>query len=113
MTMRNDSSRSSGSHLDATAAKHAWSETIDRVRHGGERIVLRRHGRDVAALVSVVDLRLLEAMENQIDLEAARAALSEPGRRIAWEQVKAELDRKHAVPKTASKCRATVQRRVR
>jgi len=44
----------------------------------------------VAALVPVRDLRLLEALENRIDLEAARKALEDPSS-IPWEMVKAEL----------------------
>jgi len=60
------------------------------VSYGRERIVLERRGKDVAALVSLEDLELLEELENRMDLEAARAALKEPGT-IPWETVKKRL----------------------
>ena len=41
---------------------------ILRVAYKGERIVLERHGKDVAALVSVEDLELLEELEDRTDL---------------------------------------------
>ena len=47
-------------------------------------------GKPVAALVSPEDLELLEAIEDRIDIEAARKALREPGRR-RWDEVRAEL----------------------
>jgi prevent-host-death family protein len=79
------------SQMDATEAKRAWSATLDRVRHRGERIVLRRHGKSAAALVPVEDLELIEAIEDRMDLEAARRALREGGKNIPWEKVKARL----------------------
>lgn len=44
----------------------------------------------MAALVSPEDLELLEAIAERMDIEAARKALREPGRR-SWDEVKAEL----------------------
>lgn len=76
--------------LAATAVRDAFSETINRVRYNGERIALERHGKTVAALVSAEDLELLQALEDKVDLAAARKALKEPGRR-SWAKVKAEL----------------------
>jgi len=76
--------------LAATAIRDAFSDTINRVAYQGERITLERHGKTVAALVSKEDLELLEALEDRIDLDAARKALKEPGRRN-WTKVKAEL----------------------
>ncbi len=76
--------------LAATAVRDAFSETINRVAYSGERIALERHGKTVAGLVSAEDLELLEALEDRIDLAAARKALRAPGRR-GWAKVKAEL----------------------
>jgi hypothetical protein len=47
------------------------------VAFGKERVVLRRRGKEVAALVPMDDLRLLEDLEDRIDLADARAALAE------------------------------------
>ncbi len=76
--------------LAATALRRAFADTVNRVAYQGERIALERHGKTVAALVSADDLDLLEALENRMDLAAARKALKEPGRR-RWEKIKADL----------------------
>lgn len=74
----------------ATELRTAMSDLLDRVVHHGERVAVERYGKPVAALVSSADLELLEAIENRMDIEAARRALREPGRR-RWEAVRAEL----------------------
>ena len=61
-----------------------------RVAYKGERSVLERCGKDVAALVSLEDLALLNELEARIDIEAARKALEGPGS-IPWEEVKQRL----------------------
>ena len=40
-------------------------------------MILRRRGKEVAAVVPIADLRLLEDLEDRIDLADARAALAE------------------------------------
>jgi prevent-host-death family protein len=57
-----------------------FTEALNRVAYGGERIVVGRRGKDVAALVPLEDLALLNELEDRMDLEAAREALKEPGR---------------------------------
>ena len=80
------------SRLAASAARLQFSEIVNQVAFGGERVVLHRHGKDVAAIVSVADLQLLEQLENRVDLDAARAALHEKAPRVAWTKLKKELD---------------------
>jgi antitoxin (DNA-binding transcriptional repressor) of toxin-antitoxin stability system len=55
------------------------SSALDRVDRG-ERVVLRRGRKPVAAVVPIKDLRLLEEIEDRRDAELARKALAEPGR---------------------------------
>jgi len=54
-----------------------------------------RRGKDLAAIVPMRDLHLLERLsEEQMDrqdLADARAALQEPGDNISWGRVKADL----------------------
>ena len=76
--------------VTASKLRTTISDLLDRVVHRGERIAVERYGKPVAALVSPEDLELLEAIENRIDIEAARKALREPGRR-RWDEVRAEL----------------------
>ena len=47
--------------VDATTARAEFADTINRVAYGGERVILRRRGREVAALVSIDDLLVLES----------------------------------------------------
>jgi PHD/YefM family antitoxin component YafN of YafNO toxin-antitoxin module len=67
------------------------SQAVDLLMHEGERVLIERDGSPIAALVSVEDLALLEELEDAADVEAARAALAEPGENIPYEQVRREL----------------------
>ncbi|MGH6898167.1 MAG: type II toxin-antitoxin system Phd/YefM family antitoxin [Geminicoccaceae bacterium] len=58
-------------------ARQHLAELCNRVAYGGERLLIARRGKSRVALVSVEDLELLEALEDAIDLEAARKALRE------------------------------------
>jgi prevent-host-death family protein len=74
-------------------ARESFSTTVNRVAFGGERVVLTRHGRRVAAVVPIEDLDLLESIEDARDLDEVRAALAEPANqeRIGWEDLKRQL----------------------
>jgi prevent-host-death family protein len=73
--------------------RESFSTTVNRVAFGGERVVLTRHGRRVAAVVPIEDLDLLESIEDARDLDEVRAALAEPANqeRIGWEGLKRQL----------------------
>ncbi|MBI5018643.1 MAG: type II toxin-antitoxin system Phd/YefM family antitoxin [Deltaproteobacteria bacterium] len=75
--------------LQVAEVREALPELLRRAEEG-EHFVIEREGREVAALVSIEDLRFLEQLEDRIDLEEARKALEEPGS-IPWEEVKARL----------------------
>jgi prevent-host-death family protein len=75
--------------ITASKARQDFTETLNLAREG-ERVVLHRREKDVAAIVSMEDLALLEALEDRMDLEDVREALKEPGS-IPWEQVKSDL----------------------
>ena len=77
--------------LPASKAREQLAEVLNRVAYGGERVVLERRGKGVAAVIPVEDLQLLEALEDRYDVEAARAALAEQGRNVSWKKLKAEL----------------------
>ena len=79
------------SRIPASEARLQFAEVVNKVAFGGERVVLHRHGKDVAALVPVADLHLLESLEKRMDLDAARAALDEKAPRIAWSKLKKEF----------------------
>jgi Cu+-exporting ATPase len=58
-------------------ARNRFSNLVNRAAFGKERTVLTRRGEEVAAVVPIEDVKLLEELENQIDLRDARAALRE------------------------------------
>ena len=77
--------------LTSSQARASFSEAVNRASFAGERTVIRRHGKDVAAVVSAEDLKILEALEDRRDLEEARLIMKKPGRLISWERVKKDL----------------------
>ena len=76
--------------LTVTEARENFAEVVNRVFSKGERVVIRRHGKDVVVLIPVDDLALLEKLEDYLDVEAAREALKEPGG-IPLQDLKAAL----------------------
>jgi prevent-host-death family protein len=81
------------SAVSVSEARQDFAELVNRAAYRGERLRVSRHGRVVAAIVPIEDLDLLERLEDEIDLRAAREALADPlnADPIPWEQVKAEL----------------------
>ncbi|MFB0516984.1 MAG: type II toxin-antitoxin system prevent-host-death family antitoxin [Candidatus Neomarinimicrobiota bacterium] len=76
--------------LATSELREGLADALNRVAYRGERILLQRRGKDVAALVPKEDLALLEALEDHSDVIATLQALNEPGA-IPWEKVKEEL----------------------
>lgn len=73
--------------LAVSEARDDFAEAVNRVAYGGERVIIRRHRKNMAAIVSMKDLELLRKIEDRIDLEAALKARKEPGT-ISLEEVK-------------------------
>jgi hypothetical protein len=70
--------------------KDELAESVKWVAKRREMIVFRRGRKPVAALVPIRDAKLVEALEDAIDLREARKALKERVR-IPWEKVKKDL----------------------
>jgi prevent-host-death family protein len=64
-------------HLPASTAREEFADAINRVALRKERVVLRRCGEKVAAMVPIDDWRLLEELGDRIDLADAQAPLAE------------------------------------
>jgi len=77
--------------ITATELKKSFGEATSRVEYAGERIIVRRNRREAFALIPIDDLRLLEALEDRIDVLAARESLADPRPSIPLEDVKKEL----------------------
>ena len=78
--------------LNTTAAREDFADILNQVAYAGERIILHRRGKNLAAIVTMADLQLLQDLEDRMDNVAADAALLEPGESIPWDQVKKDLD---------------------
>ena len=81
--------------LPSGKVRQDFSETVNRVAYGRERIILHRRGRDLAALIPLEDLALLEAVEDRLDVEEAEKILAEAKARgegpVPWERAKKKL----------------------
>lgn len=83
--------------LSIVEARNSLAEAINRVSYGGERVVLARRGKPVAALVSAEDLALLQRIEDAEDMRAARKALREYDRNpAAFKTLDEHLSRRKA-----------------
>lgn len=76
--------------MSVVAARNNMADALNRVAYGGERVVLERRGKGIAALVSMDDLRAIEAIEDKLDRIAVRKARKEKGG-VTIEQVKTRL----------------------
>jgi len=67
--------------LNVSKAREEFPEIVNRAAYAGERTVVSRRGKDLAAIISIDDLRLLERLAEEemdrIDIADARAALKE------------------------------------
>jgi prevent-host-death family protein len=79
--------------VNTVNARAQFSEIINRAAFGKERVTLTRRGKEIVAVVPIEDVKLLEALEDKIDLEEARAALAEAKKKgtVSWEKIKKEL----------------------
>ena len=78
--------------MTASKARGKFSDLLSRVANRRERIVVHRRGKDVAALVPLEDLALLEELQDRRDVEEAKRRLADPTEvPIPYEQVRKEL----------------------
>jgi prevent-host-death family protein len=67
--------------LNVSKAREEFPELVNRAAYGNERTIVSRRGKDLAAVIPINDLRLLERLAREemdrLDIEDARAALQE------------------------------------
>jgi len=78
-------------NIGVAEIRNNMADALNRVAYQGERIILERRGKGVAAIVSMDDLALLERIEDEQDIKAARKALAEGGTPIPLEDVERRL----------------------
>jgi prevent-host-death family protein len=77
--------------LSASEFRKDMAAALNRVAFGGERVVIARNRKPVAALISADDLALLEAMEAYVDKEDLKRARRTRGKDVPWEELEREI----------------------
>ena len=74
-------------------ARSDLADLLNRVAYGKERLVITRHGRELAALVPVEDLKLASRLRRFVARKDVSRALAEldAGKTSSWEQLREEL----------------------
>jgi prevent-host-death family protein len=73
----------------SSTARSEFADIVNRAAYAGERVIVHRRKKPVAAVVPLSDLDLLEQIEDRIDLEDARKRLHEPT--VPWKKIKKDL----------------------
>lgn len=68
--------------ISTADARKNFADIVNKVAYGNDPVILTRRGENIAALVSMEELELLQQIEDVIDIEDAKKALSEPGDNI-------------------------------
>lgn len=63
--------------ISASEARANFPDIMNRAEYRGERILIQRHGKPAVAIISIEDLKLLEAIEDAIDSAKLRLAIEE------------------------------------
>ena len=77
--------------ISTADARNDFAEVINRASFGKERFVLTRRGKKLAAIIPIEDLELLEELEDRMDVDAAKAALTESDERVSYQDLRREL----------------------
>jgi prevent-host-death family protein len=79
--------------LNSTDARENMAEVLNRVAYAKDRVRITRRGKEVAAVVPIEDLELIERLEDEIDIREAKKALADVRKHgaIPWEKVKKNL----------------------
>ena len=78
--------------ITTAEARKNFADVVNNVAYGKDTVVLTRRGKELAALVSIEDLQLLQQLEDNHDIEDAWNIKDEPGKNIKLSDLKKELD---------------------
>jgi prevent-host-death family protein len=81
--------------LNVSRAREEFPDVVNRAAYGKERTIVSRRGKDMAAVIPIEDLQLLERLSREemdrMDIETARAALAERGKNRSMRDLMREL----------------------
>ncbi|HYR83515.1 MAG TPA: type II toxin-antitoxin system Phd/YefM family antitoxin [Terriglobia bacterium] len=90
-------------------ARKELAEILNRAAYGKERVVLTRRGKDVAAIVPMDDLNILEAIEDHMDVTESEKILARvragSEQLVSLDEVKAKYQENPKPTKKATKAR--------
>jgi prevent-host-death family protein len=75
-------------------ARKNLAELLNRVAYGKERVIVTRHGKEVAAIVPMEELGVIDRLRSVLRSRAVKAALEDVEVRggVAWDSLKDDLD---------------------
>jgi prevent-host-death family protein len=78
--------------ITASMARNNFQDLLNRVGFGRERILVERHGKAIAAVISLEDLKRLEALEDAFDSAELRRAVEANESFVSLESIVAERE---------------------
>jgi len=74
-------------------ARQNFSEILNQVAYAKERIVIERRGKELAVVIPIEDYRLLQEMEDRVDIADAKAAMQSAVKHgsVPWAEVKKKI----------------------
>ncbi len=79
------------SRMTTSEIRRIFSDVLNQVIQTGERVIIRHRDRDVAAIVPIEDLKMIERLENEIDVEEAKKILTDNETPVPWDEAMKEL----------------------
>lgn len=80
--------------ISTAETRRHMAELLNRAAYGGERFVVTRHGKELAAIVPLAEVNLLDRLRSLLDRQDFEAAVEEvrtAGTR-PWDDVRRDLD---------------------
>lgn len=79
--------------INTADAKEDFTDLINRVAHNKERVILTRRDKEIAAIIPIEDLKILEQNQNKDHLAEATEALKEARAKgtLTLEELKEEI----------------------
>jgi prevent-host-death family protein len=79
--------------ITTVAARNDFSTVLNRAAFGKERVILKRRGKPIAAVVPMDDVLLLQSLEDKLDIADALVARKEALKKgtKSFAQLRAEL----------------------
>jgi len=80
--------------ISTAETRKRMAELVNRAAYGGERFVVTRHGKELAAIVPLSEVTLLDKLRSLLDRKEFEEAVEEirtAGTR-SWDDVRRDLD---------------------